>query len=133
MKDVIYLVVNRQGVQSMRKSLVDVKRGEICVKLHVDVTNDAFTPPVLEQHVAIDTWHGGVDIEDVQFNQNVITEEEAKIIKEKRIQKMRLILEKQGYKIEKPCQKCGTDDAIIDCPKCEKAFCDPCSINHSCN
>lgn len=102
MKDTIYLIVDQRGVQSMRKSFVGTRRGEVCVKLNVEVDKKAFEPPVIEQTVVINDWRDGVDIEDVQFNQNVITEEEAAIVRQKRIEKMASILEEQGYQITKP-------------------------------
>lgn len=102
MKDVIYLIVDQRGVQGMRKSFVGTKRGEVCIKLNVEVDKKAFAPPMLEQQVYVADWRDNVDIEDVQFNKGIITEEEAKIIRQKRIEKMSAILEEQGYTITKP-------------------------------
>ena len=102
MKDTIYLIVDKRGVQSMRKSFTGTRRGEVCVKLNVEVDVKAFEPPVLEQHVYVADWRDNVDIEDVQFNQNVITEDEAKLVREKRIEKMATILETQGFTITRP-------------------------------
>jgi hypothetical protein len=101
MKDTIYLIINRNGVQGMRKSFVGTKRGEVCVKFNVEMPNDAFEPPVLVQNVYIDKWTKGVDMEDVQFNQNVITEEEAEAVRQRRIEKMAEILKTQGYTVTK--------------------------------
>ncbi len=39
---------------------------------------------------------------DVDFEGRAITAEEAQIIREKRLEKMRVILEAQGYTVEKP-------------------------------
>ena len=97
MKDVIYLTVNRQGVQNMRKSYPGTKRGESIVKLSVEVPNEAFCPPVLEQHVVVNDWREGIDLEDVKFEQNIITKEEAEMVKQKRLAKMQEILESQGF------------------------------------
>lgn len=102
MKDTIYLIVNKSGVQSMRKSFVGTKRDEVCVKLNVTVAEKAFQPPILEQNVAVEDWRDGVDIEDVKFERNVITSEEAEIVKERRLAKMTNILESQGYQVIKP-------------------------------
>lgn len=99
MKDTIYLIVDQRGVQSMRKSFTGTKRGEVCIKLNVEVEKKAFEPPVLEQSVYVADWRDNVDIEDVQFNRNVITQEEAEMVKQKRIEKMATILESQGFTI----------------------------------
>jgi len=42
-KDIIYLTVGQSGVQSMRKSYSGCKKGEIVVKLNVEVEANAFT------------------------------------------------------------------------------------------
>lgn len=102
MKDTIYLIVDQRGVQGMRKSFIGTKRGEVCVKLNVEVDKKAFSPPVLEQRVYVADWRDNVDIEDVQFNKGIITEDEAKMIREKRIEKMATILETQGFTITRP-------------------------------
>lgn len=102
MKDTIYLIVDQRGVQSMRKSFTGTRRGEVCVKLNVEVDKKAFEPPVIEQNVYVNDWRDGIDLEDVQFNQNVITEEEAEMVRQKRLAKMSQILEDQGYKVEAP-------------------------------
>lgn len=100
MKDVIYLTVNTSGVQSMRKSYTGCKKGEIVVKLHVEVDEEAFTPPTVEQYVVVNDWDKGVDIEDVKFEEQWITEEEAEMVRQGRIEKMKGILESQGYSVE---------------------------------
>lgn len=101
MKDTIYLILDRNGVKGLRKSLVDVKRGEVCAKFNITMPDTAFRPPVLEQNIAIDTWHNGIDIEDVKFEKNVITEAEAEVIRQNRLEKMAEILSSQGYTITK--------------------------------
>jgi len=47
MKEIIYLVVDQRGVQNMRKALPEVRRGEIPVKLTINVPPEAFSPPTL--------------------------------------------------------------------------------------
>lgn len=101
MKDTIYLIVARNGVQGYRKSPVAVSRGEALVKINIEMPTDAFTPPTLEQTVVINSWSNGIDMEDVQFNNNIITEEEASLVRVKRVEKMKTILESQGYTITK--------------------------------
>jgi putative transposon-encoded protein len=100
MKDVIYLTVAKNGVQSMKKSYLGCKKGEIIVKLNLEVKEEAFTPPTIEQYVVVNDWDKGVDIEDVKFEDQWITEEEAEMVREKRILKMKEILESQGYSVE---------------------------------
>ena len=102
MKDVIYLTIDQRGVQAMRKSYTGARRGEVIVKLNVEVPKEAFNPPVLEQRVYVNDWRDGIDLEDVQFKQNVITEEEAELVRQRRLEKMSRILAEQGYKVEPP-------------------------------
>jgi hypothetical protein len=101
-KDTIYLTVSRQGVLHMRKSYTGTRRGEAIIKLGVTVDDKAFQPPMLEQQVVVNDWRAGIDMEDVQFNQNVITEEEAEMVRQKRLAKMSEILQGQGYTITPP-------------------------------
>jgi hypothetical protein len=101
-KEVIYLAISRHRVERMTKNLPDLKRGEIPVKLIVDVDNGAFGPPVLEQHVRITDWRDGIDIADVDFREAIITEAEAEVIRARRLEAMRKVLEGQGYTVTAP-------------------------------
>ncbi len=85
----------------MRKSYTGCKKGEIVVKLNIEVNEKAFTPPTVEQFVVVNDWSKGVDIEDVSFEKQYITEEEANLIREKRLLKMQSILEEQGFIVSK--------------------------------
>lgn len=102
MKDLIYLVVDQDKVKRMTKSLPSIYRGEVIVKLNVGVSDKAFDPPTLSQEIYVDDWRKGIDLEDVEFRENIITEEEAETIRQRRLEKMREILEGQGYEVNKP-------------------------------
>jgi hypothetical protein len=101
MKDVIYLAVDRSGVKRMTKGLPSLYKGEIPIKLTLDVEETAFREPVIEKHVTVGDWREGVDIADVEFKETTITEDEAKMIKEQRLLRMQKILEAQGYTVSK--------------------------------
>lgn len=102
MREVIYLAVSRHRVERMTKRLPDLARGEIPVKLVLQVDDAAFGPPVLEQHVRVTDWRDGVDIADVDFREAIITEAEAEVIRARRIEAMRKVLEGQGYTVTAP-------------------------------
>ena len=85
MKETIYLVVSPYKVERMTKNLPGLSRGEIPVKLTITVDEKAFREPVISKEVHIDDWREGVDIADVEFRGSVITEEEAEIIKQRRL------------------------------------------------
>lgn len=101
MRQVIYLYVDKWGVNRMTKSLGAVKRGEIPIKLELEVSEDAFREPVIEKKVVIEDWRQGVDIADVDFKETFITEEESAAIRQMRLDKMQEILQQQGYKVTK--------------------------------
>jgi hypothetical protein len=101
-KEVIYLAVSRQGVSKMTKNLPALARGEVPVKLILDVSDAAFGPPVLEQHVTVTDWRGGIDIADVEFREAVITEAEAEVIRARRLNAMLSTLEGHGYTVTPP-------------------------------
>lgn len=102
MKEIIYLRVSRSKVEGMTKNLPYVNRGEVPVKLTITVPEAAFSPPTLDQDVVVNDWRDGIDLEDVEFKQSVITKEEAALIRERRLERMKEVLEGQGYKIEAP-------------------------------
>lgn len=101
MKDVIYLRVSRRKVEAMTKSMPGLYKGDIPVKLTITVDDKAFREPVIEQTVEINDWQEGIDIADVELKQSVITPEEAALIRERRLDKMREILQENGYTVSK--------------------------------
>lgn len=101
MRETIYLRVDRRGVQGMTKKLPGLYKDEIIVKVNVQVADKAFGVPTIEQNVVVNDWSADIDMKDVEFNQNIITAEEAEIIRERRLTRMREILEGQGYTITK--------------------------------
>lgn len=102
MKETIYLIIDQYGVQGMRKNLPNVRRGEVPVKLTINVPKEAFQPPMLSQEVTVEDWRQGIDMADVEFKQSIITAEEAEMIRQARLVKMREILEAQGYTVSEP-------------------------------
>lgn len=101
MKEIIYLVVSQQKVERMTKNLPQLSRGEIPVKVSVEVEQGAFRTPVIEKEITVNDWRLGIDLDDIEFKQHVITGEEADMIRERRIEKMRGILQENGYSVEK--------------------------------
>lgn len=101
MTETIYLTVDRTGVKRMTKNLPSLYKGEIPIKLTLHVEETAFREPVIEKHVTVEDWREGVDIADVEFKETTITEAEAKMIKEQRLERMQQVLESQGYTVSK--------------------------------
>jgi len=102
MKQTIYLVASSRGVLRMTKSLPSLGRGEVPIKVDVTIEQGAFRTPVISKEIYIDDWREGIDINDVEFKQSVITPKEAEMIRESRMEKMKEILEAQGYMVAKP-------------------------------
>lgn len=102
MKEVIYLTVSRRKVEKMTKTLPDIRRGEIPVKLTVTVDEKAFREPVITKEVVINDWREGIDMADVEFRQSFITPDEAELIRQQRLEKMATILREQGYIVATP-------------------------------
>src|SRR4051812_30928589 len=101
MKDTIYLVVDQRGVQRMTKNMPSLYKGEIPIKLSLTVEATAFREPVIEKQVVVEDWREGIDIADVEFKETTITEDEAKLIREQRLQRMAEVLAAQGYHVTK--------------------------------
>jgi hypothetical protein len=106
-KEIIWLTVNRVQVVKMTKNPPDLKRGEIPVKLLVEVDEKAFAASVLEQHVRIADWREGLVFADPELREAVITEAEAEMIRQQRIAAMCAALEDRGYVVTEPP---GNDD-----------------------
>jgi hypothetical protein len=96
-REIIYLVADRRGVSRMTKNMPSLNRGEIPIKLVLEIEDTAYREPVIEKHVHVEDWRQGVDIADVQFKETIITEEEAELIRQRRLEKMQEVLEEQGY------------------------------------
>jgi hypothetical protein len=101
-KETIYLRVSRKRVEGMTKSLPTLERNEIPVKLLVEVDERAFREPVIERRVHVTDWRDGIDLADIEFRESIITEAEAQMIRDRRLAKMREILEAQGYEVTAP-------------------------------
>lgn len=102
MKDTVYLVVTNRKVDRMTKNLPELYRGEYPVKLEVTVEDSAFREPIIVREVNVVDWREGIDIADVEFKESSITVEEAMMIRQQRLERMRTILEQQGYQIIAP-------------------------------
>lgn len=101
MREIIFLRVSRHKVEAMTKNMPALNRGEIPVKLTITVEDGAFREPVISKEVIIDDWREGIDIADVEFKQNIITPEEAEMVKQARLDKMQKILITNGYTVTK--------------------------------
>jgi hypothetical protein len=114
MREIIFLAVSPRRVERMTKSLPQLNRGEIPVKLIIEVAATAFREPVIERLVQIDDWREGIDIADVDFTETFITEDEAAQIRERRLRKMAELLESHGYAVVRPAPTFGDDQAGLD-------------------
>lgn len=103
MRQTIYLVANRNGIDgAVRKNLpTNLRPGDIPIKVMVDIKPEAFTPPVIEQYITIEDPYKGIDLSDVHFTGDVITEAEAQIIRTRRLERAAEILRANGYEVEK--------------------------------
>jgi hypothetical protein len=84
-KETIWLTVNRVQVVKLTKNMPDLKRGEIPVKLLIEVDETVFGAPVLEQRVHVADWREGLAFADPELRDLTITEAEAEIIRGQRI------------------------------------------------
>ena len=104
MEDVIYLIVSPDKVERMVKtesSAMNLKRNEIPVKLTVHIDSKNWEKPFIEKEIHIERFDNGIGLEDVKFEKNFITEEEAEMIRQSRLEKMKGILEGEGFTVSK--------------------------------
>lgn len=102
MREVIYLAVGRRGARAMTKNLPQLQRGEIPVKIVLEIEQSAFREPVLERHVIIADWREGIDLGDLDLKEGTITEEEAAMIRTQRLDRMAEALRGHGYGVKEP-------------------------------
>lgn len=99
MKQTIFLRCDQRGVQGMTKNMPDLYKDEIVVKLNVEIDNKAFGAPSIEQSIYIEDWGGDVDIQDVNIDKPTLTKQEAEMIRAGRIERMKEVLEAQGFSV----------------------------------
>lgn len=66
------------------------------MKLTIAVPPEAFNPPTRAQEITVNDWRQGIELSDVEFRQSTILPEEAELIRQRRLEKMRGILEAQA-------------------------------------
>ena len=101
MKQIIYLRCDSRGVQGMTKTMPSIYKDEIVVKLNLEVDNKVFGSPTIEQDIFIEDWGGDVDIQDVNIDKPTLTKEEAAMIRASRIERMKEVLESQGFVVSR--------------------------------
>jgi hypothetical protein len=102
MKDVIWLRVDRNKVLTMTKGQPQLGRGDLAVKVSVEVDPSCWGSPVLEQSIHIADWRQGMQFPDVQLTELVITEAEAERIRREREQTMAAELARLGWEVTPP-------------------------------
>jgi hypothetical protein len=101
-KEVIYLIANQYKVERITKNPPSLNRGELPIKVTVDIDKSAFGKPTIEREIVVSSpWEDDVVLSDIELRKDFITEDEASEIKEKRAARMKEILESQGYEIIK--------------------------------
>jgi hypothetical protein len=101
MRDIVYLVADRAGVHRMTKGVPSLKRGEIPVRLSIEIDSDAFDPPVPEQHIHITDWRPGRAV-TVNLKELTITQDDAAALRRQILLEMRRELEGEGFTILVP-------------------------------
>lgn len=104
MKDTIYLIIDPSKVDRMVKTpraASSLYKNEIAVKVNIEVPDENWKPPFIEKDVVVNSWHKGIDVDDVDFEGQFVTEEEAEAIRQMRLDKMKAVLEQQGYTVNK--------------------------------
>jgi hypothetical protein len=103
MRQTIYLIATPGGIDRMTKRQPDHNRGELPIKVTVNLPSSLFAPPTISQEITIADPFRDVEIgRDVELRQLFITQDEADVIKRRRMQEMREVLEAAGYKVEAP-------------------------------
>lgn len=95
----------------MTKRLPSVKRGEIIVKLHVQVDPGAFGSPTIEQSIRVADWADGIPLTDIDLKQLTITRAEADQIRRQRQAALVELVREMGYTVAAECSH--GDDCLV--------------------
>lgn len=112
MKEIIWLVCTRQGFERATKRPPVLNRGEIPVKLVLEVDPAVFGPPVLEMKLHVRDWREGLVLPDPELRDMTITEAEAEKIRAQRLAAVEQMLRERGYTVVAPVpdEPQGEDD-----------------------
>lgn len=104
MTDTIYLICTKKGVQSMVKTsrgVQNLRKGEVPIKLKVNVDDGNWKPPFIEKEIVVDRWDDNLELDDIDFEGQYVTEDEVDLIRQHRLDRMNEILSQQGYTVTK--------------------------------
>jgi hypothetical protein len=99
MKDTIYLVLSQYKVERMTKNPPATGRGELAVKVVVEARQSAFREPTLVREITVTDPMEGIGLDDIELTQPYITEEEAAMIRARRLENMAEQLRSRGYAV----------------------------------
>lgn len=108
MTEEIFLIATKTGIDRMvktEKSATNLRKSEIPIRIKITIPDDNWKPPFIEKEIVINRWDKGIELEDVEFEGQYVTEEEAQWLREKRIERAKEMLEGQGYSVEKVNQE----------------------------
>jgi hypothetical protein len=66
MKENAYLVIGRNGIRGVRKTMPGLNWDEICCKIHLDIPKELFDRPLLQATIRVK------DVPAVDFNPEII-------------------------------------------------------------
>ena len=81
MRDVVYLICTKSGVERLRKTVPLLKRGEVAIKVSVEVDDELFKQPIVETELKAEEKHIIKGQASVQANEVSEEEHEAADIK----------------------------------------------------
>jgi hypothetical protein len=117
MQEDIFLVVEKdRGVRKMRKTAPkdrDLKTGQIPIKIKLHVDDSNWEPPYIEKEVVVNRWDSDIAEDDIHLESDYITEEEAKMLVEKRLENKKKVLEENGYVVKKREEIEGESNELV--------------------
>jgi hypothetical protein len=102
MRETIYLRVSRNKVEGMTKKMPGLYKGELPVKLNIEIPDKSFGTPTIEKDVRIDTATPELTAADLNIKSLTITETEFAKIKEERRTAMIEQLQSDGFTVTAP-------------------------------
>lgn len=102
--------INRHRKTKPKKS--DLYSGEVPAKLKISWDESELDIPTIEKDVDISDALGNLRLDDLDVGSPTLTEEEVRMVREKREDEMAQRLRREGYKVIEPDDEEDDDDSV---------------------
>jgi len=103
--DTLWIHIKGSKITNHRKtkpSSSDLNRGEVPAKLNISWDESELETPTIERDVDLSEALGNLKLSDLEVGAKTLTEEEVRMVRDKRRNEMAERLRREGYKVIEP-------------------------------